>query len=90
MNYTKVAMPHAWHKSAAEIYFSVHQEREAPKVIPLGQPLLQCHLGLVYATALVYDPGHTHHQSHRGVLDPDNSGTPPPGSGQPPVTVQDV
>jgi len=83
-------MSHAWHKSATEIYFPVHRKREAPKVIPLGQPLLQCHPGLVYAATLVYDPGHTHHQSHHGVPDPDNSGTPPPGSGQPPVTVQAV
>jgi len=82
-------MPHDWHKSAAEIYNLVHQEREAPKVTPLGQPLLQCHPRLVFAAVLVYDPGHTHHQLHRGVPDPNNSGT-PPGSGQPPVTLQAV
>jgi len=44
---------------------------------------------VVSVAALVYDSGHTHHQSHRGVPDPDNSGT-PPGSGQPPVTLQVV
>jgi len=82
-------MPHDWHKSAAEIYFLVHQEREALKVTSLGQPLLQCHPFLVSAAALVYDPGHTHHQSHCGVSDPDNSGT-PPGTGQQPVTLQAV
>jgi len=75
---------------AAEIYFPVLQKREAPKVTPLGQPLLQCHPGMVYAAALVYDSGHTHHHSHRGVPNSDNSGTPPPGSGQPHVTVQVV
>ena len=79
-------MPHDWHKSAAEIYFLVHQEREAPKVTPLGHPLLQCHPRLVSAAAMVYDPGHTHHQSHCGVSDPDNSGT-PPGTGQQPGCV---
>ena len=82
-------MPHGWHKSAAEIYFPVVQKREAPKVTLLGQPPQQCHHRLVYAAALVYDPGHTHHQRHRGVPDPDNSGT-PPRTGQQPVTLQDV
>jgi len=56
----------------------------------LGEPLLQCHNRMVYVAALIYDPGHTHHQSHRGVLDHDNSGTPPPRSGQPPATLQAV
>jgi len=82
-------MPHGWHKSATEIYFPVLQEKEAPKVTLLEQPLLQCHPRLVSAAALVYDPGHTHHQSHRGVSDPDNSGT-LPGTGQQPVTLQAV
>ena len=54
-------MPNGWHKSAAEIYFLVFQEREAPNVTSLGQPLLQCHPGLVYAAALVYAAGLTHH-----------------------------
>jgi len=63
----------------------VQQEREAPKVTPLGQPLLQCHPRLVSAAALVYDSDRTHHQSHRGVSDPNNSGT-PPATGQQPVT----
>ena len=54
-------MPNGWHKSAAEIYFPVLQEREAAKVTSLGQSLLQCHHGLVY-DGLVYVIGHTHHQ----------------------------
>ena len=51
-------MPHDRHKSATEIYFPVHQEREAPKVTLLRQPLQQCHHRLVNAAAMVYDPGH--------------------------------
>jgi hypothetical protein len=59
------------------------------------KPLLRAHdlrliYHLVYVAALVYDPGHTHHQSHRGVPDPDNSGTPPPRSGHPPAILQAV
>jgi len=86
LNYTIAEMPHGWHKSAAEMYLPVLQEREAAKVMSLGMRLLQCHHGLVYC-ALVYVSGHTHHQWHRGVSHPENLGT-PPGSGQPLVTVQ--
>ena len=82
-------MPLDCHKSAAEIYLLVLQEREAPKVTLLGQPLQQCHHRLVYAAAQVYDSGHTHYQWHRGVPDPDNSGT-PPQTGQQPVTGQQL
>jgi len=75
-------MPHGWHKSAVEMYLPVLNEREPDQVTSVGQPLLQCHPGLVYAA------GHTHHPWHRGVSDPDNSGT-PLASGQPPVNCSD-
>ncbi|AES87681.1 hypothetical protein MTR_4g032150 [Medicago truncatula] len=80
-------MPHGWHKSAVEMYLPVLQEREAAKVMPMGQPLLQCRPSPSQAQHhSEYVAGHNH---HHGVPDPDNSGT-PPGSGQPPVTLQDV
>jgi len=82
-------MSHVWHKSASKMYLPVLQEREATKVMSLGLPLLQFHPGLVYA-ALVYVAGHTHHKWHHGVSHPENSGTPPLGLGQPPMTVQAV
>jgi len=65
------------------MYLPVLREREVAKVMSLGLQMLQCHPGLVYAA------GHTHHQWHRGVSHPENSGT-PPGSGQLPVTIQVV
>jgi len=73
LNYTRAAMPHGWHKSAAEMYLPVLQEKEVAQVTSMGLPLLQCHPGPTQAQHRPeYDGRRTHHQWHHGVSHPDN------------------